>query len=90
MFQEPDTIFGHVGGTKLSVPNNYSDLEFATSLKPAPDIGEWFVITTESKYFHELPEETKNEWLLGQSTPVSDKFQVTETAEPFKHRFVEF
>jgi hypothetical protein len=59
-------------------------------LKPAPEIGEWFVITTEARYFHIPPEEQKFELVVGSSQPVSDKFDMNGTAEPFKHRCASF
>ena len=46
-FQEPDIIFGHIAGNKISVP--LSLLEAAEyDIKPAPDIGEWTVISVDA------------------------------------------
>ena len=46
-FQEPDIIFGHIAGNKISVP--LSLLEASEyDIKPSPDTGEWTVISVDA------------------------------------------
>ena len=42
-FQEPDIIFGHMGGIPLSLPDEFKDDNYDT--KPCPIIGEWVIVS---------------------------------------------
>lgn len=44
-FQEPDIVFGHIAGIRLSVPEKLRRTE--PVLKPAPEVGDWVVLMLE-------------------------------------------
>ena len=46
-FKEPDIVFGHIAGNKITFPTFLSDLP-EYEIKPAPDIGEWTVISVDA------------------------------------------
>ena len=43
-FREPDIVFGHIAGNMISVPPSLTDAP-EHDIKPAPEIGEWTVIS---------------------------------------------
>ena len=75
-----------MAGVKLTLPEEFSNPDFGSRLKRAPEVGEWFVITTESRYFQEPTEQRKFQVVIGSNQLVKDKFKISGAAEPFKHR----
>ena len=75
-----------MAGVKLTVPEQFSNQD--SSLKRAPEVGDWFVITTESRYFQEPSESPKFELVIGSDQLFKEKFKIRGAAEPFKHRSV--
>ena len=43
----PDLVFGHLGGAKVSVPDELANPEIIGEIIPAPDYGEWIVVLIE-------------------------------------------
>ena len=43
-FREPDIVFGHIAGNMISVPPSLTEAP-EHDIKPAPEIGEWTVIS---------------------------------------------
>jgi hypothetical protein len=46
-FQEPDIIFGHIAGNKISVPLSLLEAP-EYDIKPSPDVGDWTVISVDA------------------------------------------
>ena len=46
-FQEPDIVFGHIAGNIITYPSSMSEMP-DYEVKPAPEIGEWTVISVDS------------------------------------------
>ena len=74
-FREPDIVFGHIAGNKITFPSSISDLP-DYEIKPAPEVGEWTVISVDA------PSSTAKD--LGELAKTGE--YAPEHANPERHR----